>query len=91
MAVREVEIEALARHLVEGLLARGVIRPKAEPDAMIACVVELMSLNFETEAKLDTEAEQMAEREARQHPGLDFNRLRTLIKQRLADKKNFTI
>jgi hypothetical protein len=33
----------------------------------------------------------MADGEARKHPGLDVNRLQTLIKQRLAEKKNFTL
>jgi len=91
MALREAEIDALARHLVEGLVARGSIKAKADTDALVACVVEMMSDNFETEAALDDEADKMAEAEARKHPGLDVSRLRTLIKQRLAEKKNFTI
>ena len=91
MRMREAEIDRLARYLVEGLIDRGSIKPKAEVEALVACVVEMMSANFETEARLDEEADKMAEAEARKHPGLDFNRLRTLIKQRLAEKKNFTI
>jgi len=91
MALRETEIDALARHLVESLVARGSIKAKADTDALVACVVEMMSDNFETEAALDEEADKMAEAEARRHPGLDLTRLRTLIKQRLAEKKNFTI
>ena len=69
MALRETEIDALARHLVEGLAARGSIKPKADADALVACVVEMMSANFETEAALDDEADKMAEAEARKHPG----------------------
>lgn len=91
MSMREAEIDAMARHLVEGLAARGSIKAKGDTDALVACVVELMSANFETEAALDDEADKMAEAEARKHPGLDLSRLRTLIKQRLAEKKNFTI
>jgi hypothetical protein len=91
MALRETEIDALARHLVEGLVARGSIKAKTATDALVACVVEMMSDNFETEAALDEEADKMAEAEARRHPELDLTRLRTLIKQRLAEKKNFTI
>ena len=91
MRMREAEIDSLARYLVEGLIGRGSIKPKAEVDALVACVVEMMSANFETEARLDEEADKMAEDEARKHLGLDLNRLRTLIKQRLAEKKNFTI
>ena len=89
--MRETEIDALARYLVEGLVARGSIKAKADTDALVACVVEMMSDNFETEAALDEEADKMAEAEARRHPGLDLTRLRTLIKQRLAEKKDFTI
>jgi len=91
MPLRENEIDALARRLVEGLVARGSIKAKADTEALVACVVEMMSANFEAEAALDEEADKMAEAEARKHPGLDLSRLRTLIKQRLAEKKNFTI
>lgn len=91
MPVREAEIDALARHLVEGLIARGILTPKADADALIACVVELMSENFETESQIDEEADRMAEAEARKHAGMDVSRLRTLIKQRLAERKGFTL
>ncbi len=89
--MREAEIDGLARHLVEGLLARGAVKAKAEVDALVACVVELMSANFETEARLNDEADRMAEAEARRNSGIDFNRLRSLIKHRLAEKNNFTL
>jgi hypothetical protein len=91
MPVREQEIDSLARHFVETLKARGVIVPKAETDALLACVVELMSANFELENQIDEEADRMAEDEARKHPGIDVSRLRTLIKQRIAQRKDFTI
>ncbi len=91
MRMREAEIDTLAHYLVEGLIGRGSIKPKAEVEALVACVVEMMSADFETEVRLDEEAEKMAEDEARKHPGLDVNRLQTLIKQRLAEKKNFTL
>ena len=91
MPVREAEIDALARYLVEGLIARGIIVSKTSEDSMLACVVEMMSANFETEARIDDEADRMAEEQARQNPGIDATRLRQLIKQRLAEKKNFTL
>jgi len=91
MRMREAEIDTLARYLGEGLIGRGSNKPKAAVEALVACVVEMMSADFETEARLDEEAEKMAEDEARKHPGLDVNRLQTLIKQRLAEKKNFTL
>lgn len=91
MPVKEAEIDALARHLVEGLIARDAIVAKADVDTLIACVVELMSANFETEAEIDAEADQMAENEARRHPGIDVGRLRSMIRQRLAEKRNFTL
>jgi len=91
MPLREAEIDALARHLVEGLLARRSIAAKTDTEALVACVVEMMSDNFETESRLDDEADKMAEAEARKNSALDVTRLRTLIKQRLAEKKNFTI
>ncbi|MDO8433045.1 MAG: DUF507 family protein [Candidatus Binatus sp.] len=91
MAVREAQIDALANHLVQGLVDRGAVKPKADLKDLVACVVELMSENFETEAKIDEEADQMAEAEARRDTRLDVTRLRGLIRQRLAEKKNFTL
>ncbi len=91
MPVREQEIDALARHFVEGLKASGAIVPKADLDALIACVVELMSANFELENQIDEEADRMAEEEARKHPGIDVTRLRSLIRQRIAQRKDFTL
>jgi len=89
--IRESEIDALAHALIEGLIAHGQLVLKAPVQDVIACVVELFSDNFEIEAKLDEEAERMAETQARQHPGVDATRLRTLIKQRLAEQKGFTL
>lgn len=87
----EAQIDALAGHLVHGLLARGSIKPKADEKELVACVVELMSANFEEETRLEDEAEKQAETLARQNPGMDATRLRTMIKRRLAEKKGFTL
>jgi hypothetical protein len=87
----DTQIDALANHLIEGLIARGAIKPKADVKALVACVIELMAANFETEAQLEDEAEKMAVEQARLNRGLDADRLRTMIKQRLADKRGFTL
>jgi hypothetical protein len=89
--MRETQIDALANHLVQGLIDRGAIKAVGDVKDLVACVVELMSANFETEAQIDEEADKMAEVEARRDPRLDVTRLRTLIRQRLAEKKNFTL
>jgi hypothetical protein len=89
--VKEAEIDAMANHLVSGLIARKAIKPKAAVEDLLACVVELMSANFETEAKIDDEADKMAEELARKDPRVDVNLLRSKIRQRLADKYGFTL
>jgi hypothetical protein len=91
MAMREGQIDAMAEFLVQGLIDRGAISAKAEPSSLVACVVELMSENFETEASIDAEADKMAEELARQDTRTDVTRLRSMIRQRLADKKGFTL
>jgi hypothetical protein len=91
LKIRDSQIDALARHLVEGLVARGSITPKADVRDLVACVVELMSENFDTEAQIEDEAERMAEEQARLNRGLDMDRLRSMIKQRLAEKRGFTV
>ena len=87
----EGQIDALANHLVRGLVARGAIKPKADEKDLIACVVEMMSANFEEEARLEDEAEKQAVALARQNPGVDATRLRAGIRQRLAEKKGFVL
>jgi hypothetical protein len=89
--LKEAEIEALAYHMVQGLAARGAITPKADIKDLVACVIELMSANFEVEARIEDEAERMADELARKDPRLDADRLRSMIKQRLADKQGFTL
>jgi hypothetical protein len=87
----EAQIDALASHLVRGLIARGTVKAKADEKDLIACVVEMMSANFEKEARIDDEADQQAETLARQNPGVDATRLRSMIRQRLAEKQGFTL
>ncbi len=89
--ITDAQIDALATHLVQGLIARGSIKPKVSEKDLIACVVELMSLNFETEAKIDDETDRMVAEYARQDPRLDVTLLRGKIRQRLAEKKGFTL
>lgn len=89
--IKDAQIDALATHLVQGLIDKGAIKPKRDVKELVACVVELMSENFETEAAIDEEADKMAEAEARKDTRLDVTRLRNLIRQRLAEKKNFTL
>ena len=89
--LREAQIDSLANHLVNGLVARGIIKPQADVKDLVACVVELMSENFETEARIDDEADKMAEQQARLNPTIDATRLRAMIRQRLAQKQNFTL
>ena len=87
----EAQVDALANHLVRGLIARGAIKPRADEKELLACVVELLSANFEEEARLEDEADRQAETLARQNPGVDATRLRTGIRQRLAEKRGFVL
>jgi len=87
----EAQIDALPAHLVRGLIARGAIRAKVDEKDLIACVAEFMSANFEEEARIEDEAEREAEKLARQNPGVDAFKLRAGIRQRLAEKRNFTL
>jgi hypothetical protein len=89
--MRESQIDALAGFLVHSLIARGVIKPKADEKDLVACVVELMSENFEIEAGIDAEADKMTEELARKDRSADPTRLRNMIRQRLAEKKGFTL
>jgi hypothetical protein len=89
--ITEAQIDSLATHLVHGLIARGVIKPTADEKELVACVVELMSANFEEEKRIEDEAERQAETLARQNPGVDASRLRAGIRSRLAEKKGFTL
>jgi hypothetical protein len=87
----EKQIDALASYLVRGLIAHGSLQPLANESDLIACVVEMISANFEQESRIDDEAERQAEALARQNPGVDSARLRSGIRQRLAEKMGFTL
>jgi hypothetical protein len=87
----ERQIDSLAAHLVHGLLERGSILPLTDEKDLVACVVEMMSANFEQEARIENEADKQAEVLARQHPGVDADRLRAGIMNRLAAKAGFTL
>ncbi len=89
--ISEKQIDALATHLVHGLIARGSIKPAVDEKDLIACVVEMMSANFEQEARIYDEADRQAEALVRQNPGVDLARLRTGIRQRLAEKQGFSL
>lgn len=91
MRPSEAQVDALAAHLVRGLIARGVIKPTANEKDLIACVVEMMSANFEQEAKIDDEADREAEALARKNPSVDATRLREGYRKRLAEKKGFVL
>jgi hypothetical protein len=89
--MKEQQIDALAAHLVRGLVARGLIIPAADEKDLVACVVELMSANFEQESRIYDEAEKQADALVRQNPTVDPDRLRAGIRQRLAEKQGFTL
>jgi len=91
MAMRETQIDSLASFLVQGLIAKGIIKPKTDEKDLIACVVELMSSNFETEAAIDLETDNMVEDLMRKDTRLDGERLRSMIRQKIAEKKGFTL
>ncbi|HJU12412.1 MAG TPA: hypothetical protein VJ728_16130 [Candidatus Binataceae bacterium] len=87
----EKQIDSLATHLVHGLITRGSLKALADEKDLIACVVEMMSANFEQETRIEDEADRQAETLARQNPGVDAARLRAGIRQRLAAKAGFTL
>ena len=87
----EKQIDSLANYLVHGLIARGSIVASADEKDLVACVVEMMSANFEQESRIEDEAERQAAALARQNPGVDPTRLRVGIRQRLAAKEGFTL
>jgi hypothetical protein len=89
--ISEKQIDSMAGHLIRGLLARGSILALADEKDLVACVVEMMSANFEQETRIDDEAERQAADLVRQNPGVDADRLRAGIRQRLAAKAGFTL
>jgi hypothetical protein len=87
----ERQIDSLASHLIHGLIVRGSFGARADEKDLIACIVEMMSANFEQETRIEDEADKQAEDLLRQHPGVDPVRLRLGIRQRLAAKAGFTL
>ena len=91
MPVREQEIDALARHFVERMKAGGAIVPKADIEALIACVVELMSANSSRKIRSTKKPIGWPKKRRASILACDETRLRSLIRQRIAQRKDFTL
>lgn len=89
--VNETELEVLSSAIVSALLKQGFVHAKVEEKVLVRRIRQLLVDNLKTEADLEEEAEQLAERHSRQMLGMDRRAVVFGIKQRLAKERGFTL
>ncbi len=91
MRVRPGQIQALAQAIVTALLKNEFIEPKVDTITLQQRVAELLQQNFEEEAALEREAEQLADQYLRGREDLDHRKVIMGIKERLARERGFVL
>ncbi|MCX8071560.1 MAG: DUF507 family protein [Candidatus Binatia bacterium] len=91
MRVKPGQVQALAQAIVRALTDRDLILPKTDPLTIQQRVADLLYQNFEEEAALEREAEEMAEQYVRGREDLDRRKLVLGIKERLARERGFVL
>jgi|DewCreStandDraft_5_1066085.scaffolds.fasta_scaffold12947_4 hypothetical protein len=91
MRVRPGQIQALAQAIVTALVKNEFIEPKVDTVTLQQRVVELLQQNFEEEAALEREAEQLADQYLRGREDLDHRKVIMGIKERLARERGFVL
>jgi hypothetical protein len=91
MRVRPGQVQALAHAILEALVQRDLIQPKADLVTIEQRIADLLYRNLEEEAALEQEAEEMAEQYLRGREDLDRRKVVLGIKQRLARDRGFVL
>ncbi|GIW43047.1 MAG: hypothetical protein KatS3mg077_0329 [Candidatus Binatia bacterium] len=91
MRVRPGQVQSLAHAILETLVQRDLIQPKADLVTIEQRIADLLYRNLEEEAALEQEAEEMAEQYLRGREDLDRRKVVLGIKQRLARDRGFVL
>ncbi len=91
MRPKAAQVQALAHAIVLGLSKRELIKPKVDLVTIQQRIAELLYRNFEEEAALEREAEEMAEQHLRGRENLDRRKVVLGIKERLARERGFVL
>ena len=89
--VQSGEIRDLAEAVVHALLKQGYVHPTVSDKRLVDRITELLLENLRSEEALEKEAEQFAEKHARQMVGMDRYKVVQGIKARLAKERGFTL
>jgi hypothetical protein len=91
MRINEGEVARLAETVVRALLKQGFVKAKVEEKQIIGRISRLIVDNLRAEEALELEAEQLAQKLARQAAGMDLRKIVDGIKARLAKERGFTL
>ena len=87
--------EALCSHvaqaLVNALCAKGSVRLRTEQTKVAKKIADTFVENFRAEAKLEREAELLADQHLDDSSTVDRHRVVQLIKRKLADERDFAL
>lgn len=84
----------MAENIVDAVLKQGFVKAKADKTSLIQRVVDLIVKNFEEEAKIEADAEKMAQQHIRRSAGgsgMDERRVIDMIKKKLAEDRGFSL
>ena len=91
MRINETEITRLAEVVVSALLHQGFVKAKVDEKRLSGRISQLILDNLRAEEAIEREAEQLAEKLAKQTAGMDQRKLVEGIKARLAKERGFTL
>jgi hypothetical protein len=91
MRINEGEVAHLAETVIRALLKQGFVKAKVDEKQIIARISRLIVDNLRAEEALELEAEQLAQKLARQAVGMDLRKIVDGIKVRLAKERGFTL
>jgi hypothetical protein len=91
MRINPNEINRLAEVVIRALLQQGFVKPKVDEKQLCARIGRLLLDNLRAEESLEQEAEELAQKLARQTQGMDQRKVVEGIKARLAKERGFTL
>lgn len=80
-----------AEALLNGLMKKNLVSLQSEGSSVAEKISQAFMKNFHDEAAIEKEAERLADAHIQSEPEVDRHRVIKMIKQRLAEERNFVL
>ena len=91
MAHSDTQCRLAAEALLNGLVKKDLIRLYSERSSVVEKISQAFMKNFHEEDALEKEAQRLADAHIQSAPGVDRYKVVKMIKQRLAEERNFVL